>query len=184
MDILGVDGNQGVAAPSWHWDPEAAGRAMPLSKALQVCYDLRSPKPMLLKKLLDCMAAGDGQRSHLQRLVDGLDEQNAGKPTPTEVRVLPFMFQLFPPLLSLSLIWLSLAPALPPQGFCSLPLQLYLEERHVIDILQDFNSAKLPLEDALACLRPLQPRLYSISSSPLEAPNRVQVSRLLTPDGT
>ena len=54
-------------------------------------------------------------------------------------------------------------------------LERYLEPRHVIDVLTDFAFPRLPLEKLLRSLRPLQPRLYSISSSPLEAPRRVQV---------
>ena len=54
-------------------------------------------------------------------------------------------------------------------------LERYLEPRHVIDVLTDFAFARPPLEKLLRSLRPLQPRLYSISSSPLEAPRRVQV---------
>lgn len=54
----------------------------------------------------------------------------------------------------------------------------YLEPRHVIDVLQDFPAAHLDAQQLLAGLRPLQPRLYSISSSPLEDPSKVQVSTL------
>jgi len=48
----------------------------------------------------------------------------------------------------------------------------------VVDVLADFPHAKLSADDLLRCLRPLQPRLYSISSSPLEEPNRVQAGAL------
>jgi sulfite reductase alpha subunit-like flavoprotein len=44
----------------------------------------------------------------------------------------------------------------------------YLAERHVADILRDFKPARLTVEELLGVLRQLQPRLYSISSSPLE----------------
>ena len=54
--------------------------------------------------------------------------------------------------------------------------QAYLEPRHVVDVLSDFADARLSSADLLPCLRPLQPRLYSISSSPLEGPGRVQAS--------
>ena len=57
-------------------------------------------------------------------------------------------------------------------------LERYLDLRHVIDVLTDFDFARPPLEKLLRNLRPLQPRLYSISSSPLEAPCRVQVLHL------
>ena len=52
----------------------------------------------------------------------------------------------------------------------------YLEQRHITDILQDFSGSHPPLASLLACLRPLQPRLYSISSSQLEHPSRVQIT--------
>ena len=52
-------------------------------------------------------------------------------------------------------------------------LEAYLEERHVSDVLADFSSSQPPLAALLACLRPLLPRLYSISSSMLEGPQQV-----------
>lgn len=63
----------------------------------------------------------------------------------------------------------------------SAALQAYLEPRHLLDVLLDLLPPSAPLPPAcltalLACLRPLAPRLYSISSSPLEAPARVQAT--------
>lgn len=52
----------------------------------------------------------------------------------------------------------------------------YLAERHVADVLADWAPSRVSPEELLCTLRPLAPRLYSISSSPLEAPARVQVS--------
>ena len=46
----------------------------------------------------------------------------------------------------------------------------------MVDVIADFGAFKLTLAAALGGLRALQPRLYSISSSPLEAAGRVQVS--------
>ena len=57
--------------------------------------------------------------------------------------------------------------------------EAYLALRHVADVLRDFlpKGVRLSPEQLTRVLRPLQPRLYSISSSPLEDPRRVQVRR-------
>ena len=55
-------------------------------------------------------------------------------------------------------------------------VEAYLDRRHIIDILHDFSGSHPPLASLLSCLRPLQPRLYSISSSQLEQPSRVQIT--------
>lgn len=52
----------------------------------------------------------------------------------------------------------------------------YLDKRHIIDILHDFSGSHPPLSALLSCLRPLQPRLYSISSSQQEHLKRVQIT--------
>ena len=52
----------------------------------------------------------------------------------------------------------------------------YLDRRHIIDILHDFSGSHPPLASLLSCLRPLQPRLYSISSSQQEHVKRVQIT--------
>ena len=52
----------------------------------------------------------------------------------------------------------------------------YLDKRHIVDILHDFSGSQPPLASFLSCLRPLQPRLYSISSSQQEHPKRVQIT--------
>ncbi|KAG7674589.1 putative NADPH oxidoreductase A [Nannochloris sp. 'desiccata'] len=48
--------------------------------------------------------------------------------------------------------------------------QNYLSGRHIADILRDWKPATLTVEELLSVMRQLQPRLYSISSSPLEEP--------------
>ena len=55
-------------------------------------------------------------------------------------------------------------------------VEAYLDKRHIIDILHDFSGSHPPLATLLSCLRPLQPRLYSISSSQLEHPTHVQIT--------
>ena len=47
-------------------------------------------------------------------------------------------------------------------------VETYLAQRHVADILRDWHPAVLTVEELLKTLRQLSPRLYSISSSPLE----------------
>ena len=57
----------------------------------------------------------------------------------------------------------------------------------VLDILQQYPSARPPIEDFAASLSPLQPRLYSISSSLKACPNEVHLTvgvvRFLNPRG-
>ena len=52
----------------------------------------------------------------------------------------------------------------------------YLEPRHVIDVLADFAPARPSVGALLSMLRPLQPRLYSISSSQREMQRSVQAT--------
>eukprot|EP00210_Caulerpa_lentillifera_P002610 g2498.t1 len=57
---------------------------------------------------------------------------------------------------------------------CKEKREEYLEDRHIIDILHEFQTNKLQISKVLECLRPLQPRLYSISSSMMK--NNTQLS--------
>lgn len=59
----------------------------------------------------------------------------------------------------------------------SIPIQLskqnvalasYLSEREVVDVLMDFPSSRHPPQSILSLLKALQPRYYSIASSPLK----------------
>ena len=45
--------------------------------------------------------------------------------------------------------------------------QVYLPNRSVLDVLEDFPACTLPFEEYLDMLPPLRPRYYSVSSSPL-----------------
>lgn len=58
------------------------------------------------------------------------------------------------------------------------PLQAYLHHREVIDVLCDFPKAakSLTIRNMLAHLRPLAPRYYSISSTPVLQPTTVSVT--------
>ncbi len=50
------------------------------------------------------------------------------------------------------------------------------DHRHVLDLLHDYPSARPTAEAFAAALPPLQPRLYSISSSLLAFPNQVHLT--------
>jgi sulfite reductase (NADPH) flavoprotein alpha-component len=52
----------------------------------------------------------------------------------------------------------------------------FLRAHHVIDIVRAFPVGGLAAETVLAGLRPLQPRLYSIASSPAETPERAAIT--------
>ena len=55
-------------------------------------------------------------------------------------------------------------------------LKTYLEGRDIADLMCDYPCPTLKPEEFLTMLRPLQPRLYSISSSPLEFPDEVHLT--------
>jgi sulfite reductase (NADPH) flavoprotein alpha-component len=52
----------------------------------------------------------------------------------------------------------------------------FLRAHHVIDIVRAFPVGGLAAEALLVGLRPLQPRLYSIASSPAETPRRAAIT--------
>lgn len=60
-------------------------------------------------------------------------------------------------------------------GKSNRPLQQYISAREVRDVLEEFTSGTLLPRQLLSCLKPLQPRYYSISSSPLKDPTSVCV---------
>lgn len=55
-------------------------------------------------------------------------------------------------------------------------LAVYLKGRDIVDLLTDHPIQGLTPETFLSVLRPLQPRYYSISSSPLEAPGKMHLT--------
>ncbi|MEW5309841.1 MAG: hypothetical protein WDW38_001692 [Sanguina aurantia] len=153
LEVLRTKGSLAVPPPSWHYEDAAVDsttRVMPLGQALLKAYDLRSPKPDLLQALLTLITA------HLKEAV--------AIPTPEQAE----------------------AEGAPSAHDQEARLQAliadealhakYFAERHVIDVLLDFSAARMDATQLLPHLRQLQPRLYSISSSPLEHPTRVQTT--------
>ena len=64
----------------------------------------------------------------------------------------------------------SIAPEVTSAHSESLPV------RHITDLLQEFPDVRPSGREFAACLRPLQPRLYSIASSPLCYPQEVHLT--------
>ncbi len=55
-------------------------------------------------------------------------------------------------------------------------VQVYLEEREFIDLLNEYPSAKLTPQEFVDHLRKLMPRLYSIASSPKPFPREIHLT--------
>lgn len=55
-------------------------------------------------------------------------------------------------------------------------LENYLWGRRIVDALYEYSDARFSADELLANLKPLQPRLYSISSSPLAHPGEVHIT--------
>jgi hypothetical protein len=165
---LGADGQQAVPIPSWHYEESEAARQgysdtrMPLRQALLKCYDLRSPKPELLQLLLAALPSAKAAAAAWadeQETAPEADQIKAGggaagghaaahaEPAGKGQQAAQ-----------------KLRALLADAG----ALDKYLAQRHVVDILQEFAPAALAADKVLPALRQLQPRLYSISSSPLE----------------
>ncbi|KAK9905499.1 hypothetical protein WJX75_000993 [Coccomyxa subellipsoidea] len=175
IEALGVARDTQVPVPSWHYE-EAQARTeitMPLHEALSLCYDLRAPKPELLTVLLSSIQKSSqprAQNGHQNGFAvkDGIDAklpngylanghaanglQNGHAPVTQEEKL----------------------KQLIASGEAS--IEAYFEPRHVTDVLHDFNEANPDLQKVLAALRPLLPRLYSISSSMLEGQRSVQIT--------
>jgi len=56
------------------------------------------------------------------------------------------------------------------------PLAAFLAERHFVDLLAEFPSARLAPQEFVDHLRRLTPRLYSIASSPNVFPNEIHLT--------
>eukprot|EP00891_Asterochloris_glomerata_P006152 jgi/Astpho2/6152/Aster-03568 len=185
LQLLGEDPKQHVPVPKWHVpsvltaDSQQA-TTMPLEQALIQCYDLRCPKPALLQAMRDVvpgqLRSPSGASS--QASTDDLEEG------PTKGPLSP-MAGLSSSTDSLSTATSAAATAGAPAGEMQAQqlqavlegdVDAWLEERHLVDVVQALPALRLPLPRLLEHLRQLQPRLYSISSSQLENPARVQVT--------
>ena len=67
-----------------------------------------------------------------------------------------------------------LAGLLPPEARET--LAAFLEERHFVDLLGEFPSARLAPQELVDHMRRLMPRLYSIASSPRVHPTQVHLT--------
>jgi len=122
--------------------------------------------PALVEELLTLMQL-DGQAvvelkgQPLMPLVEALE-------TRLEIaKVTPQQLQVF------SAHYAELQHLLQPE--CKAQLQDWLWGRQLVDVLRAFPQ-QLPLATWLGLLKPLQPRLYSISSSPLAHPDQVHLT--------
>jgi sulfite reductase (NADPH) flavoprotein alpha-component len=171
-----------VRRPAWHYadaalDEGAASVALP--DALARCYDLRAPRPELLAALRDALAAalaaegpaavtkGSNANGNGHAAANGNGHAAVGGngETANGGGACAAHGPLSDKLAALSALVADAAAA-----------EAYLAPRHVADVLRDWRPAALGPAELLACLRQLAPRLYSISSSPLEDPRRVQAT--------
>ncbi|KAK9785250.1 hypothetical protein WJX73_004727 [Symbiochloris irregularis] len=158
LQALGLAGREGVSAPSWHYEDaraDASDDQLDLREALTTCYDLRSPRPAILE-LLSTITA---EHHHNEN-----DSAAANGNVPAESNA-------------------SIRAKLKALQGDEAAFEEYLTPRHVIDVLHDSlprdQPYSLPAESVsklLACLRPLLPRLYSISSSMREREAGVQIT--------
>jgi len=175
LRVMGADGGAQVPTPSWHYAgpaPEggvspAIPTTLPLREALAACYDLRVPKAELFSALLGALpedartaaafnSPAKPPASPRTPGANGAHSNGAPKAmTPAEqaaeLRVLV-------------------------QGGSEAAEAYFAAGRHVVDVLRHFSAARPTVAQLLAALRQLQPRLYSISSSPLEDAGRVQAT--------
>ncbi|KAI8473830.1 MAG: sulfite reductase [Monoraphidium minutum] len=180
LAALGAGGDELVAAPAWHYQEAEghaavvagpSGPALPLRAALARCYDLRSPRGDALLKLLQAAAAAAAggkaaaaNGTTANGIPNGTANGTAANGTANGAAA-------------------GKQPSAAAQAARAgelladkAALESYLAPRHVIDVLRDFPAARVDYQQLLPALRQLQPRLYSISSSPLEAPCSVQAT--------
>ncbi|GMH36378.1 hypothetical protein BSKO_04246 [Bryopsis sp. KO-2023] len=166
-----ADGEHLIDTPSWYHDSKLTSldgvnemekpAQISLRRALSEFYDIKTPKSEIFTLLLEC------QTSSLLKTNGTIQSNSFTKPNGVKTHLTSATF------------------AQPTNQSDRLKLLInddklreeYLEERHLIDILQDFNQGKkLSIHQIIGCLRALQPRMYSISSSPLENPSSVSIT--------
>ncbi|KDD74152.1 hypothetical protein H632_c1527p0 [Helicosporidium sp. ATCC 50920] len=157
---LGLTGAEPAPVPAWaaflrfHEGEEDASTA-PLAWVLSRCYDLRQPKPALFNFLLQRLGGDVSKANGNGHVVDAAacNGHSAAREAASPASLLERLTE----------------DAAAREDF--------LAPRHASDVLAQFfprsKSSALPLDAFLQCLRPLAPRLYSISSSPLEGHARV-----------
>jgi len=182
LEVWGVDGAETVATPDW--DAPAHDRTtLPLREALERCYDIREPKPEIFGELLKALQArsakanggvvdihvdatnghvanghatnghaanGHAANGHVAN-GHGPASNGVGNGKAADKEAI------------LAKLTSSRTDA-----------EQYLTPRHLVDLFREFCT--LPVSAVLPCLRPLQPRMYSISSSMREDPRKVQVT--------
>ncbi|CAD7700288.1 unnamed protein product [Ostreobium quekettii] len=180
LSVLRADGGLSVAPPQWHYDGDVFEDEMELREVLLHCCDLRSPKPDLFSLLLDCLppemrhtakvarSAGQGERA---KILNGWrkDTSAAFNAHCNGTSTNGLSSAGSDCAVKEALLLKALAEDVKAR-------EAYLEVRHVVDVLEDFPSAKPTVQQVISCLRPLQPRLYSISTSPCECPTQVGIT--------
>lgn len=161
LKLLKLDGDLPVQIPSWHYAEDTVGTNMKLSDVLSRCYDLKTPKLELLALLKASLTGGvplikGGAKS--PRKGDSVTELTTQQEPCTNGCIMEKVDQLDA----------LLSDAIAAEN--------YFAPRHVVDVLRDFSPALPSIEDLPNVLRPLQPRLYSISSSQKESATRVQLT--------
>lgn len=174
LDAAGLGAGDGVTAavPPWHWRGGGSlgtpGTPAPLFSLLRHCYDLRTPHiAALLALLLDscgdsggaAAAAGAAAATAAASGVDAAAAVLADRtPSPLKTKGRRgAASRLLAAADAESLLADSEAAA------------AFFSTRTVADALSEFGCPNLPASSLLACLRPLEPRLYCVSSAPPSA---------------
>lgn len=84
-------------------------------------------------------------------------------------KLLQLLFEKHPPGAGRERLAQLLDPSQPAAG-------AYLENRHVVDVLEDFPAAHLTPQELIGVCKRLNPRLYSIASSPLLHPREAHLT--------